>query len=106
MIMPEDTGGSIAFDRGDGFYFDAFLSYSHNDSLTVRKLVNRLQERSVSAWFAEQQIDVGVSIVSKIQEGLGASRFLVVCLSRNFKSSAWCNAELGSHLAKEMRDRT
>ena len=44
MRSPEETSGTVNLGRGDGFFFDAFLSYSHNDSLTVRKLVNRLQE--------------------------------------------------------------
>jgi hypothetical protein len=96
----------LGFNRENEFGFDAFLSYSHHDSQAVRSLFSRLQERSVSAWFAEQQIDVGDSITSKIQEGLSASRFLVVCLSRNFKRSTWCSAELGTQLAKEMREHT
>ncbi|HKI04738.1 MAG TPA: toll/interleukin-1 receptor domain-containing protein [Thermoanaerobaculia bacterium] len=105
-MPPESLNELTTSEKGDGFFFDAFLSYSRKDGLSVRELVGRLQEKAVSAWFDEHQIDVGDTITEKIQQGLSSSRYLIVCLSRHFKDSEWCKREYNNHLVQEIKERT
>jgi hypothetical protein len=93
-------------EEGDGFSFDAFLSYSRKDSSVVQKLVSWLRERRVLTWFDEEQIDIGDTILDKIQDGLSSSRYLIVGLSKSYKDSEWCKREYQVHLEREIKERT
>jgi len=90
----------------DGYLYDAFLSYSRKDLPFVRELASQLAERRVGTWFDEEQIEVGDTIMERLQEGLCNSRYLIVCLSLNYKDSEWCKRELNAHLEREIKERT
>src|SRR5215471_14596535 len=75
------------------FPFDVFLSHSSKDKPSVRELAERLRRDGVRVWLDEWELRVGDSIPAKIEEGLEASRVLVLCLSENAFGSDWAALE-------------
>lgn len=84
--------------------YDVYISYSSKDLDKVRILVNRLTQRNVSVWFAENQIAAGESITRGIEEGISSSRFTICCLSPNFIQSKWCRLEYEASVNKHVND--
>lgn len=73
-----------------------FISYSHADSHFVDQLANKLKASGVDVWIDKWMIKVGNSITQKINEGIGASDFLIVILSHASVNSRWVREELNA----------
>src|SRR2546422_10400302 len=71
-----------------------FISYSHSDSKFVDQLADKLKASGVDVWIDKWMIKVGDSITGKINEGIGASDFLIVILSHTSVNSQWVREEL------------
>jgi hypothetical protein len=68
---------------------DIFLCHHHKDKERLaRPFYQALQEDDLDVWFDEAEIQLGDSIISKIQEGLSSSKFLVVLITDNFLNAA------------------
>jgi small GTP-binding protein len=80
----------------DLFKYDAFLSHSSKDKLIVRQIAERLKKDGVKVWFDEWNIEVGDSILGKIEEGLDQSRILILFMSENALGSEWSKLESGT----------
>ena len=84
------------------FPYDGFLSHSAKDKPVVRDVAERLKKDGLRVWFDEWEIRPGDSIertqskTAKIEEGLGRSRVLVLCMSANAFRSDWAQLESGS----------
>lgn len=78
------------------FKFDIFLSYSSQDRTAVRRLARRLKADGLRIWFDEWEVSPGDLITQRIEEGLDASRTLVIALSRNASGSGWVSVESGA----------
>lgn len=89
----------------DGYLFDAFVSYAHEDRGAVSGLVGHLRGAGLKVWIDEEQVQVGDSIVGRVQEGLAQSRHVLVCLSPAYAESRWCVAELHPVLIDQIRTR-
>ncbi len=79
-----------------GFKYDVFLSHSSKDKHAVRELAGRLKRDGLRVWFDEWEIRPGDMIGRKIEEGLEASRVLVLCMSRHALASEWAALESGT----------
>jgi hypothetical protein len=79
-----------------------FISYSHADSHFVDNLAGRLKETGVDVWIDKWMIKVGDSITGKINEGIGASDFLIIVLSRSSVKSKWVREELNTALVQNV----
>jgi len=77
----------------DEFQYDVFLSHSTKDKAVVCELAERLRKDGLKVWFDESEIRPGDSIPSKIEEGLGRSRVLVLCMSAHAFGSDWAQLE-------------
>jgi len=77
----------------DQFNYDVFLSHSVKDKDTVRAIAERLRADGLRVWFDEWEIRAGDSIPAKIEEGLEASRVLVLCMSAQAFGSDWARLE-------------
>ncbi|WP_416900815.1 toll/interleukin-1 receptor domain-containing protein [Micromonospora echinospora] len=86
--------------------FTLFLSHSQDDRPLVRKLTDRLQANGITYWVDEEQISFGDQIISKIEDGLRDSRYVVACLGPGFARSGWCRAEYGAILYREFSGET
>lgn len=83
-----------------------FLSHSSADKEIILKAIDAFKEANISYWVDHEQIKFGDSIVAKIEEGLQKSKYVVVCLSENLRTSGWCRAEYGAILYREFSGDT
>ncbi len=79
-----------------------FISYSREDQRFAEELANSLTHDGISVWFDDWYIQVGDSILRKIQDGILSSDFLVVLLSRNSMESKWVDHELNAGTLKNI----
>ncbi len=85
---------------------DVFISHASEDKDEVaRPLAEGLRGAGLSVWFDEYELTVGDSLRAKIDEGLNASRFGVVILSRSFFAKEWPQRELDGLLALEKGEK-
>ena len=82
-----------------------FISYSSKDKEFVEKLSMKLVENKINVWLDKWEMQVGDSLIDKIQNGLEDSSFLLVVLSENSINSEWCKKELNSGLMKELDEK-
>jgi hypothetical protein len=81
---------------------DVFLCHAGKDKeRVVRPLAHKLEAAGISCWLDEAEVRWGDSIVSKVNEGLANSRFVIVVLSPSFVDKHWPQRELNSALHEE-----
>lgn len=81
---------------------DLFISHAGADKMHyVQPLADRLSRRDVSFWLDNLEIGWGDNVPLRINEGLRRSRYVLVCLSRNFLRRRWPEAEMASALAAQ-----
>ena len=71
-----------------------FISHSSKDKKFVRTLKDCLLENSIDTWLDEDQLDLGDSLVAKLETALDNSSHLVIILSPSSVESDWVNFEL------------
>ncbi len=83
-----------------------FLSHSNHDKDSVRRLTDDLRQAGLDVWLDEQQIRVGDRISRKVQEGLEASDYIAIWLTRHAIDSGWVETEWQSLFDDEVADKT
>ena len=79
---------------------DIFISHASADRPQyIYPLTDALVARDITFWLDEIEIGWGDNLVGKINEGLRAAKFALVCLSQNFLRRPWPEAEISSMLA-------
>ena len=82
--------------------WDAFISHASEDNDDfVRPLAEGLQERGLSVWFDEFELEVGDSLRECIDRGLSRSRFGIVIFSPHFFKKQWPQSELNGLVTRE-----
>jgi hypothetical protein len=82
--------------------WDVFISHATEDKGDVaRPLAELLRNAGLTVWLDENELQVGDSLRSKIDEGLSHSRFGIVIVSPAFFSKQWPQHELNGLLARE-----
>lgn len=82
-----------------------FISYSHADGLIVNKLAAHLVKNNASVWVDTWELNVGDSILNKVQDALLDSSALLVILSKASVESEWCKKELSAGLMRELDEK-
>ncbi|PTQ87073.1 toll/interleukin-1 receptor domain-containing protein [Agitococcus lubricus] len=82
-----------------------FISYSHSDSEFVDKFAAHLVKQNTHVWVDKWNLNVGDSIVSKVQEAIEESSALLVVLSKASVESEWCKKEINSGLMRELDEK-
>ena len=81
---------------------DIFICHAGEDKEEiVRPMVESFSQSGISCWYDEAEIKWGDSIVQKVNEGLAASRYVVVVFSPAFVQKNWPQRELNSVLNQE-----
>jgi len=81
---------------------DIFICHAGEDKEEiVRPMVEGFSQSGISCWYDEAEIRWGDSIVQKVNEGLAASRYVVVVFSPNFVQKNWPQRELNAVLNQE-----
>ncbi|MDK2806331.1 toll/interleukin-1 receptor domain-containing protein [Thermoanaerobacterium thermosaccharolyticum] len=70
-----------------------FISYSTADEEEVDQLVSELNRRSISIWYAKNNIDYGESIISKIEKAIDECVGVLFYITQNYLKSNWCELE-------------
>ena len=95
--------GRTPWDGSSKVEYDVFLSYRRIHANTVRRVAEELMLRNVHVWFDEYMIrtrDRGF-VHQRLQEGISASRAMVVFANDSYAGSKWCcKSELEPFLAK------
>ena len=76
-----------------------FLSHSSKDKPRVREIQQLLEAKGIQSWLDEEEIRVGESFITRLNQGLEECPVLVVFLSSHSITSDWVNLELGAALA-------
>lgn len=78
--------------------WNAFMSYSHNDSVMAERIEMTLENAGIKVWRDRNQIFAGENFVRKIEGGLTSSRAFILLLSPNSVQSNWITDEYTSAL--------
>lgn len=71
-----------------------FISHSSKDKRFARTLKDDLNENSIETWFDEDQLDLGDSLIEKLEKALEESTHFLIILSQNSINSDWVKFEL------------
>jgi hypothetical protein len=79
---------------------DLFISHATADKEHyVLPLTNALANRGVTFWLDNIEVQWGDNFVTKINDGLRRSRFVLLRLSKNFLGRQWPENEMAAALA-------
>lgn len=82
-----------------------FISYSHSDELIVNKLAAHLVKHNANVWVDTWELNVGDSILNRVQDAIEESSALLVILSKSSVESEWCKKELSAGLMRELDEK-
>src|SRR5262245_54601411 len=86
--------------------WDVFISHASEDKeLVARPLADLLRSSGVTVWLDENELRLGDSLRTKIDQGLAESRFGIVILSQAFFAKDWPQRELNGLAAMESPQR-
>lgn len=79
-----------------------FISHRGDDTAPALRLAKELRLAGHAVWIDEWTINVGDSIVAKINEGLTGATYVVLCYSSSGVSTPWITREWMSTLARQL----
>jgi len=82
-----------------------FISHSFEDRDFVLDLAEKLKKDGIEVWIAEWELEVGDSIVQKINDALEKSSFVIVVYSKYSLTSNWVSKEVHSILMKQLDEK-
>jgi HEAT repeat protein len=83
---------------------DVFICHSSADKEEYVRPLAAALDGIVDYWLDEAEIRWGDSIAQRVTEGLSSSRFVLVCLSRDFVGRTWPEKEMNTALSMESED--
>ena len=87
--------------------WDVFICHASDDKADVAEpLYKLLDSVGIRCWYDRGEILWGDSIVSKINEGLKSSRFVIVVISPALLSKTWAVKEMNAALSQEIDSGT
>ncbi len=78
-----------------------FLSHREHDAVLAERLACELEAAGHNVWFDEWEMNIGDSIVERINQGLEGAAYLVLCCSSS-SLSPWVNREWMSTLERQL----
>lgn len=82
-----------------------FISYSHADKAFVDELALDLVKHEAHVWVDTWELNVGDSILDRVQNAIQDSSALLIVLSRASVASEWCKKELNAGLMRELAEK-
>ncbi len=82
-----------------------FISYSHKDKKFVNKLAANLVKHKAHVWIDTWELNVGDSIIDKVQSAIQESSALIIVISKASMESEWCKKELSAGFIKELEEK-
>lgn len=91
---------------GKRYEYDAFISHAVEDKIGIANdLCRGLEQAGLKIWYSGFELHPGDSIDKRIPEGLNASRFGIIILSKNYLAKIYTLRELFHLMSKEEPDR-
>jgi hypothetical protein len=81
-----------------------FLAHSSADKDFVRTLATRLRALGIRVWIDEAEIQVGDSLIDRIESGIDEMDYIGVVLSPESVNSRWVREELKMAMIKQLQD--
>lgn len=82
-----------------------FISYSHADSDFAERLALQLVKARASVWIDKWELNVGDSLIDRIQDAVAGASALLVVLSKASVASPWVKKELNAGLVRELEEK-
>jgi len=82
-----------------------FISYSHADKTFVDKLAANLVKQNAHVWLDRWELNVGDSMLNRVQGAIQESSALLIVLSKASVASEWCKKELNAGLMRELDEK-
>lgn len=82
-----------------------FISYSHQNKNFVDKLAAHLVRHKARVWIDRWELNVGDSIIDRIQDAIQESDAVIVVVSKASIASQWCKKELSSGFLRELEEK-
>lgn len=79
-----------------------FISHRKSDVQDAERLAQEIRSANYQVWLDEWNIDLGDSIVERINEGLEGATYVIVCYSSSGVMSPWMSREWMSTLARQL----
>jgi hypothetical protein len=79
-----------------------FISHRGQDSALAESLADTLRSSGHSVWLDNWAIEVGDSIIAKINKGLQGANYLVLCCSSSDIMAPWMSREWMATLARQL----
>jgi hypothetical protein len=81
---------------------NVFISHRGSDAREAERLANEIRNAGHQVWLDVWNINLGDSIVERIDEGLEGATYVVVCYSSSGITSPWMSREWMSTLARQL----
>jgi hypothetical protein len=81
---------------------NVFISHRRADTTLAEKLAHEIKERGHQVWLADWKINIGDSIVERMQQGLEGATYFVLCYSERGVMAPWISREWMSVLARQL----
>lgn len=81
---------------------DVFVSHRNSDAAAALRLADGLRRAGHNVWLDEWVINIGDSLVQRIDQGLQKASYLVLCYSDAGVMSPWISREWMSALARQL----
>lgn len=81
---------------------NVFISHRGADTLEAEKLANEIRNAGHKVWFDNWEINIGDSIVERMNQGLEGAGYLVLCYSSSGVDAPWISREWMSALARQL----
>ncbi len=82
-----------------------FISYSHNDKQKIEEIAQYLIMNKAHVWIDRWELNVGDSILNRVEEKIEESGALLIMLSKSSVKSEWCKKELTAGLMRELHEK-
>jgi hypothetical protein len=81
------------------------VSYSRVDADFVNALATELVKNNANVWIDTWELNVGDSLIERIQKAIENAAALLVVLSKASVESEWCKKELSAGLIRELEEK-
>jgi hypothetical protein len=85
-------------------YYSCFISYADEDRALAERLHADLQATGVRCWFAPYDMQIGDSIIDRIDQAIRLHEKLLLILSASSVASAWVGVETKIALMRERNE--
>jgi len=82
---------------------DVFISHRGEDAADAERLATEIQAAGHNVWLDLWTINIGDSIIQKIDGGLQGASYVVLCYSSSGSAGPWMDREWMSSLARQLQ---